>query len=80
MKVTHVKSYNQKQPLSIATRSVVVLIVWKLDLQLSVQSVFITTIAVSSNPVHGELYWIDHYGIKFVSYLRQVGGFLRVLR
>jgi hypothetical protein len=33
----------------------VVLIVWKLDLQLSVQSVFITTIAVSSNPVHGEV-------------------------
>ena len=28
----------------------------------------------------GEVYWIQHYVIKFVSDLRQVGGFLRVLR
>jgi hypothetical protein len=35
---------------------------------------------VSSNPVHGEVYSIQHYVIKFVSDLRQVGGFLRVLR
>ena len=41
--------------------------------------VFITTNIVSSNPVHGELYSIKHYVIKFVSDLRQVGGFLRVL-
>ena len=27
-----------------------------------------------------KLYSIQHYGIKFVSDLRQVGGFLRVLR
>ena len=40
----------------------------------------ITTKMVSSNPVHGEVYLIQHYVIKFVSYLRQVGGFLRVLR
>ena len=34
----------------------------------------------SANPVHGEVvYWIQHYVIKFVSDLRQVGGFLRVL-
>jgi hypothetical protein len=33
---------------------------------------------VSSNPVHGEV--IQHYVIKFVSDLRQVGGFLQVLR
>jgi hypothetical protein len=31
---------------------------------------------VSSNPVHGEVYSIQHYVIKFVSDLRQVGGFL----
>ena len=35
--------------------------------------------AVSSNPVHGEVYSIQHYVIKFVSDLQQVGGFLRVL-
>ena len=32
---------------------------------------------VSSNPIHGELYSIQHYVIKIVSDLRQVGGFLR---
>ena len=35
---------------------------------------------VSSNLVHGEIYLIQHYVIKFVSDLRQVGDFLRVLR
>ena len=30
--------------------------------------------------VHGEVYLIQHYVIKFVSDLRQVDGFLRVLR
>jgi hypothetical protein len=30
--------------------------------------------------VHGEVYSIQHYVIKFVSDLRQVCGFLRVLR
>jgi hypothetical protein len=40
-----------------------------------VQSVPITTKVVSSNFVHGEVYWIQHYVIKFVSDLRQVGGF-----
>ena len=35
---------------------------------------------VSSNPVHGEVYSIQHYVIKFFSDLRQVGGFLRDLR
>jgi hypothetical protein len=34
---------------------------------------------VSSNSVHGEVYLIQRYVIKFVSDLRQVGGFLRVL-
>ena len=48
---------------------------------------FITTYAisaitfnvVSSNPIHGEVHSIQHYVIKFVSDLRRVGGFLRVL-
>jgi hypothetical protein len=37
------------------------------------QSVLITTKIVSMNP---EVYSIQHYVIKFVSALRQVGGFL----
>jgi hypothetical protein len=43
------------------------------------QSVSITTEAVSLNPVHanhGEVYSIQHYVIKFVSDLLQVVGFL----
>ena len=42
------------------------------------QSMFISTKVVSSNPAHGEVFSIQHYVIKFVSYLRQVGGFLAV--
>jgi hypothetical protein len=34
---------------------------------------------MSSNSVHGEVYSIQHYVIKFVSDLKQVSGFLRVL-
>jgi len=49
-------------------------IVWYLDLQLPVQSVPITTKVVSSNPVHGEVYLLQHYVIKFVSDLLHVGG------
>jgi hypothetical protein len=41
------------------------------------QSVTITTKVVSSNPVNSKVYSIQHYVIKFVSDLRQVGGFLR---
>ena len=48
-------------------------------LQLPVQSVPITTKVVSLSPVHGKVYSIQHYVIAFVSYLRQVCGFLRVL-
>jgi hypothetical protein len=40
----------------------------------------ITTKVVSSNPVDGEVYSIQYYAIKFVSDLRQVEGFLRVLQ
>jgi hypothetical protein len=35
---------------------------------------------VSSNPVHGEMYSIQQYVIKFDSDLWQVGGFTRLLR
>jgi len=58
---------------------VVVVIAWKLDLQLPIQSVPITTKVVSSNPAHGNVYLIQLYVIKFVSDLRQVGCFLQVL-
>ena len=43
------------------------------------QRTLYTTKVVRSNPVHGEVYSIQHYVIKFVSYKRQVGGFLRFL-
>ena len=46
----------------------------------TVESVPITTKVESSNSAHGDVYSIQHYVIKFVSDLRQVGGFLRVLR
>jgi hypothetical protein len=58
----------------------VVVIIWQLDLQLPVQSVPITTNVVSLNPIHGKVYSIQQYVIKVVSDLRQVSGFLRVLR
>ena len=41
-----------------------VVIVWELDLQLPVP---IAIKVVNSNPVHGEVYSIQHYVIKFVS-------------
>ena len=46
-------------------------------LLLPVQSVPITTNVASWNPAHGEVYSIQHY---VISDLRQVNGFLRVLR
>ena len=44
------------------------------------QSVYSITNVKSSNLAHGELYWIQHYMIKFVSDLRQIGDFLWALR
>jgi len=44
------------------------------------QSVPITTNIVSLNPTYGDVYLIQHYVIKFVSYLRQMGGFLWVFQ
>jgi hypothetical protein len=43
-------------------------------------STIFTNNVVSSNPGHGDVYSIQHYVIQFVSNLRQVGGFLRVIR
>ena len=40
-------------------------------------TVFSHVFVMSSNPVHGDVYSIQHYLVKFVSDLRQVGGFLR---
>jgi hypothetical protein len=63
--------------------NVAAVIVWWLDLQLpvqSVQSVPISTKVASSSPVHGEVYSIPLCVTKFVSDLRQVNGFLWVLR
>ena len=54
----------------------VTLKIWLLDLHLPMHSVPITINVVNSNPAHGELYSIQHYMIKFVSDLRQVGCFL----
>ena len=44
------------------------------------QSVPITINVVSLNPTHDKVYLIQHYVIKFVSDLRQVGGCLCVLQ
>jgi hypothetical protein len=43
-----------------------------------VYSVPITTKVMSSNPVHGKVYSIQHYVKEVFSDLRQVGGFLWV--
>jgi hypothetical protein len=40
----------------------------------------ITTKVMSLNPDHGEVHSMQYYVIKFVSDLRQVSCFLRVLR
>ena len=37
------------------------------------------TEVVNLNPVYRQVYSIQHYAIKFVSDLRQVSGFFRVL-
>jgi len=47
--------------------------------KLPLKSVTIISNVVSSNPAHGEVSSTQHYGINFVSDLRHVGGFLRVI-
>jgi hypothetical protein len=51
-------------------RNGAVVVVWQLDLQLSSQSVPITTKVVSLNPAHCELYSIHHFVIKLVKELQ----------
>ena len=52
----------------------------KLVFYMTSKSVPITTNVVSLNPVHCKVYSMQHFVIKFVSDLRQVDGFLGVLR
>jgi len=59
---------------------VMIVMVWQLDWQLPVKSVPITTKVVSSNPVLGKMYSIQHFVKKFVSDLWQVDCFLWALR
>ena len=59
--------------------AVVVMIVRYMDLQLPMQSVPIITKVVNLNSVHGKVYSIQQYVIKFVCDLQQVSGFLRAL-
>jgi hypothetical protein len=66
---------SQERERSCSFGAAVAVIVWALDLQLPMKSVPITTKVVSSNPTQA-----IHYVIKFVSDLRQVGGFLWILR
>jgi hypothetical protein len=49
------------------------------DLYHHYESVRNTTKVVSLNPIHSEVYSIQHYVIKSVSDLRHIGGYLRVL-
>ena len=57
---------------------------WFTDLRklviFSGQSVPVTNKAMSSNPANVEVFLIQRYVTKFVSDLRQIAGFLRVLR
>jgi hypothetical protein len=57
--------------------AIVVLVVWYLDFQQPVQSVPINTGVVISIPADGEVYSIQHYVIKYVIDLRQVGDLFR---
>jgi hypothetical protein len=74
-KAFNVSSYTNQHHPSVMVHHTIkdavgVMIVCWLDLQRYVQSVPITTKVVSSNPVHGQVYSIQHYVIKFVSDLR----------
>ena len=50
-------------------------VVYTTNIQLPVQSVPVTTKVVSWNPIHGEVYSMQHYVIEFVSDVRQVRVF-----
>ena len=51
-----------------------------IDIFFQLKKFQIQTKSVSLNPAHEEGYSIQHYVIKFVNDLRQIGGFLRVLQ
>ena len=72
--------WHAQQSLFEPVRALVVVIVWWLDLQLHMQSVPITTKVVSSNLAHGEAYLTELYVTKVDSDIRQIGGFLPVIR
>jgi hypothetical protein len=56
-----------------ATFNNISVVSWRsVDLQLPVRSVLITNKVVSSNPIHGDVYSMQHYVIKFVSDLRSL--------
>jgi hypothetical protein len=73
--VKHIITLPLKTINSILKISTFITSIGLLDLKLPMQSVPITTSFVGSNRVHGEVYSIQHYVIKFVSDLRQVGSF-----
>ena len=56
-----------------------VVVVWKLDLQIPICNQCLSSLTLWVQTRSGEVYSIQHCVIKFVSDLRQVGGFLRVL-
>jgi hypothetical protein len=64
--------------LELQVEAVVVAIVWELDLQPPEQSVHIITEVVSSNPVHDEVYSIQHCD-KVCQYLATGQYVLRIL-
>jgi hypothetical protein len=71
--IFNIQLYNCSMATSLYTNC----IKWSwLDLQLPMQSLAITTKVVK--PVHGEVYSIQHYVIKFVSDLWHVGGFFHL--
>ena len=43
-------------------------------------TMYLRTNVMSSNPARGEMYSMQHYVIKFVSDLRHGGGFLQIPR
>jgi hypothetical protein len=58
--------------------TLVAVILWLLYLQLPMPFMHISTKVLF--PIHGKVFSIQQYVIKFVCDLRQVGSFLRVLR
>ena len=77
-----IQSYNRPHDCNVAFKALFTFLFRRghCDRMVPVQSVSITTKAVSSNPAYCEVYAMPNNLIKLVSDLRQVGGFLRILR